>query len=105
MAQDLESAAHRDERDFDSKRAPTGPSYDEDDPESQSLEDDPRLLELAKQSALCMHEVLGVRYDESRGVDIADVKFVVVVLPLPLGSKYNWRGNSGAPVEYCDFLF
>lgn len=63
--------------------------YDDNDSEPQSLEDDPRLLELAKQSALCTHEVLGVRYDESRGVDIGDVKFVVVVLSLPLGSKYE----------------
>jgi hypothetical protein len=55
----------------------------------QSLEDDPRLLELAKQAALCMHEVLGVYYDESQGVDIGDIKFVVVVLSLPLGSKCN----------------
>lgn len=59
-----------------------------DEPEEpQSLENDPRLLEMAKQSALCMHEILGVRYDESREVDIEDVKFVVVQMALPLGSK------------------
>ena len=56
---------------------------------AHSLEDDPRLLELAKQAALCMHEVLGVHYDESKGVDIGDIKFVVVVLTLPLGRKFQ----------------
>ena len=81
---DVESVAPQDERDYDQK--PLSEEIEECEP--QSLEDDPRLLELAKQSALCMHELLGVQYDESRGVDISDVKFVVVVLPLPLGSKF-----------------
>jgi hypothetical protein len=56
---------------------------------NRSLEDDPRLLELAKQAALCAHEILGVSYDESQGVDIGDIKFVVAVLSLPLGGKCN----------------
>lgn len=87
FGQDQDSmSAPRDEREFNSKRAPMAPSTEDED-EPQSLEEDPRLLELAKQSALCMHEILGVQYDESRGVDIGDVKFVVVVLSLPLGSK------------------
>jgi len=55
--------------------------------EPHTLEEDPRLLELAKQAALCIHEVQGAKYDESREVDIADIKFSVVELAIPLGSK------------------
>lgn len=54
---------------------------------TQSLEEDPRLLELAKQAAQCKHEVQCIPYDRSQGVDIADIKFVVIELVLPLGSK------------------
>ena len=57
------------------------------DEPSQSLEEDPRLLELAKQAAQCKHEVQGVPYDRSRAVDIGDIKFIVIELVLPLGSK------------------
>ena len=73
-----------DEREIDEHFAIVEP---EDEGDGQSLEDDPRLLELAKQAAQCMHEILGVRYDESHNVDIGDIKFVVVELTLPLGSK------------------
>lgn len=86
MLQDLESSAPQDEREYDSKKDLTAPPESEEDG-PRPLEHDPHLLELAKQSAICMHEILGVRYDESSGVDISDVKFVVVVLSLPLGSK------------------
>lgn len=85
---DVESEHPRDEGEFDTNVATKAASEDDEDEiqkKTKSLEDDPRLLELAKQSALCMHEVLGVTYDESRGVDISDVKFIVVVLSLPLG--------------------
>ena len=61
---------------------------DEED-EPNSLEDDPRILELAKQAALCMHEVQGTKYDEARDVAISDIQFSVVELSLPLGSKSN----------------
>lgn len=54
-----------------------------------TLEEDPRLLDLAKQAAQCMHEIIGVRHDESRNVDISDIKFVVVELTLPLGSELS----------------
>lgn len=63
---------------------------DEED-EPQSLEEDPRILELAKQAALCMHEVQGAKYDESRDVEIADIQFSVVELALPLGSKLSFE--------------
>lgn len=58
---------------------------DEEEDEPQTLEEDPSILELAKQAALCMHEVRGAKYDESREVDIADIQFSVIELSLPLG--------------------
>jgi hypothetical protein len=76
-----------DEREIDEHFAIVEP---EEEGDGQSLEDDPRLLELAKQAAQCMHEILGVRYDESHHVDIGDIKFVVVELTLPLGSKCQY---------------
>ncbi|CAB9514365.1 expressed unknown protein [Seminavis robusta] len=79
VSSDIQSEVPQDERSMDRKAIMEPPTP------AQSLEDDPRLLELAKQAALCMHEVLGVHYDESKGVDIGDIKFVVVVLTLPLG--------------------
>ncbi len=52
------------------------------------LEDDPRLIELALEAARSLHQLAGVQFDDSNGIDIVeDIKFSIVKLSLPLGSK------------------
>jgi hypothetical protein len=64
---------------------------DEDDlPFSDNLEDDPQLLILARSAAQAHHELKGVFYDPSSGIDLyTEIKFSVVELKLPLGRKYH----------------
>jgi hypothetical protein len=51
-----------------------------------SLEEDLRLVDLAAQSARCMHRIRGHEFDETYNIDISrDIKFSVVDLDMPLG--------------------
>ena len=57
---------------------------------STPLEDDPRLEELALHAVKSRHQMYDMEYDESFPVDIVkDIKFSLVKMKLPLGSKYD----------------
>jgi hypothetical protein len=59
-------------------------------PFSDNLEDDPQLLILARSAAQAHHELKGIFYDPSSGIDLyTEIKFSVVELKLPLGRKYH----------------
>jgi hypothetical protein len=55
---------------------------------STALEEDPRLEELALHAVRSKHQLHDVVFDESVTIDIVnDIKFSLVRMALPLGSK------------------
>jgi hypothetical protein len=57
---------------------------------STSMENDPRLAQLAIHAARSLHQLQGVRYDDSVAIDmVTDVKISIVELKLPLGCKFE----------------
>ena len=57
-----------------------------------SLERDPGLADLAFYTAKSIHELRGLKFDESsRGESlVAHVEFKVIKIALPLGGKRHW---------------
>ena len=55
-----------------------------------SLQQDLRLIQLAKEAARMQHKMRGLQYDESKEVDIVkEIKFVVADLELPMGVVFQ----------------
>lgn len=58
------------------------------------LEDDARLLDLATQAAVSLHQIRGFEFDLAHTIDISrDIKFSVVDLKLPLGLIFQENDN------------
>ena len=58
----------------------------------ESLNEDPKLLDLAQHAARSLHQSQGVEYDESNVISMHnDLQISVVKLKLPLGCKLCWK--------------
>ena len=59
---------------------------EEEQPQAPSLEEDPRLVDLASEAARSMHRIRGQEFDESYDINFPDdIKFNVMDLEMPLG--------------------
>ena len=63
---------------------------------ANQIDNNAGLMKLVAHNAISIHHKLqGVQYDETYKIDVMnDVKFVIMTVGLPIGSKYNTHPNT-----------